>query len=111
MAERSLLKENEQTALRVLKDGLSSRYDLLDFRLFGSKARGDGDDNSDIDVMIKLEAFTPDIRMEIYHLAFDASLEYECLISPVIYTAREIEDGPLSESPLYKMIMREGIKL
>jgi uncharacterized protein len=108
---RALLKENEQTALRVLKDGLSSRYKLLDFRLYGSKARGDGDDESDIDIMIKLETFTADIRMEIYHLAFDASLEYECLISPVIFTAREIEEGPLSESPLYKMIMREGIEL
>ncbi len=46
--------------------------------------------------MIKLEPFTADTRMEIYHLAYDASLEYECLISPAIFTVQEIEEGPLS---------------
>ena len=29
----------------------------------------------------------------------------------VIYDRTEIEDGPLSESPLYKNVVREGVPL
>jgi len=48
------LSENEKAALIELKDALSKKFTLLDFRLFGSKARGDREPDSDIDVMIIL---------------------------------------------------------
>ena len=37
------------------------------------------------------------------------SLEYDCFISVVIIGRRELEEGPLGESPLYRVIEREGI--
>jgi predicted nucleotidyltransferase len=35
-----VLKENEKKALKELKRALSEKFEILDFRLFGSKARG-----------------------------------------------------------------------
>jgi len=32
-------------------------------------------------------------------------------LSPAIFSRKELEEGPLSESPLYKAIQREGIPL
>jgi hypothetical protein len=32
-----VLKRNEEIALKALKEGFSSRYSILDFRIFGSK--------------------------------------------------------------------------
>jgi len=34
------LKDNEALALKSLKDALLQKYDVLDFRVFGSKIKG-----------------------------------------------------------------------
>ena len=36
------LAENEERALKQLRGELSARYPIIDFRLYGSKARGEG---------------------------------------------------------------------
>ena len=51
------LNQNEEQAILELKRALMEKYNLIDFRVFGSKARGDADPDSDIDVMIELEEF------------------------------------------------------
>ncbi len=103
------LKKKEENAVRALKEVLSSHYLLLDFRVFGSKIRGDASDHSDIDVMIEIPEINPQIESEIYDFVFDINLKNDCFISTVIFGRDEIEQGPLSESPIYKVIMREGI--
>ena len=102
------LKKNEEVALRILKERLTSDYPILDFRIFGSKVRGKDTPQSDIDVMIKVARLNPDIEAEIYDIVFDVNLENDCFISVIIFGKDEIEDGPMSESPVYKTIMKEG---
>ncbi|HLP46393.1 MAG TPA: nucleotidyltransferase domain-containing protein [Candidatus Kapabacteria bacterium] len=103
------LKKNEENAVRSLKESLAGQYSLLDFRLFGSKARGDDSDQSDIDVMIEIPESNPEIESGIYDSVFDINLKNDCLISVVIFGKDELEEGPLSESPIYKTIMKEGV--
>jgi len=102
------LKKNEEKALRVLKDELSRNFDVINLRVFGSKVRGEDTPESDIDVMIELDEYNPDIKSQIYDIIFDINLENDTFISATIFTKKEIEEGPLSESPIYKAIMREG---
>lgn len=106
-----VLKENEQKALFELKQTLGGRYRLLDFRLFGSKAKGLDVAGSDIDVMIELEVVTPQIELEIANLVFDTNLANDCFVSTVIFSRKELEEGPLDQSPLYKAIQKDGIAL
>ncbi len=103
------LKKNEENAVRALKQSLTGQYSLLDFRVFGSKIRGDDTDQSDIDVMIEIPESNPEIESGIYDLVFDVNLKNDCFISVVIFGKDEIEEGPLSESPIYKVIMKEGV--
>lgn len=105
------LKENEKRAIFRLKEALKERYALLDFRLFGSKARGEDTTDSDIDIMIELEEYTPQIESEIDDLVFEINLSLDCFISTVIFGKKELEEGPLGESPIYRVIAREGIKV
>jgi predicted nucleotidyltransferase len=103
------LKRNEEIALKVLKERLTSHYSILDFRIFGSKIRGEDTSQSDIDVMIKIADLNPGIESDIYDIVFDVNLENDCFISVIIFSKEEIEKGPMSESPIYKTIMREGV--
>jgi hypothetical protein len=36
---------------------------------------------------------------------------HDAFISAVIFGKKEIEEGPLSESPIYKVCKREGVSL
>lgn len=105
------LKHAEKNALLALKKILSEKYDLLDFRVFGSKAREEDTPESDIDVMIELAEISPWIEAEIDSLIFTINLEYDCFISAVLFGKKELEEGPLDQSPLYRVIEREGISL
>jgi len=108
-AMKLTLKKNEDRALRVLKEELSRRFNIIDLRLFGSKVRGEDTPESDIDVMIELDECNPDIKSKIYDIVFEINLENDTFISTTIFSRKEIEDGPMSESPIYKTILREGV--
>ncbi len=105
------LAENEERALRELHDNLYERYPILDFRLFGSKARGEGRKDSDLDVMIEIPDYDRVIVEEIDDIIYKINLEYDVFISAIIFGKDEVEQGPMSESPIYKVIQQEGIPL
>ena len=111
MKKPALLRKNEEAAIKSLRDALLTRFKLLDLRVFGSKARGDWSTDSDIDVMIEVENYSTQIEAEIDDLVFEINLAHDCLISTVIYGRQELEEGPLGESPLYKAIKREGLRV
>jgi predicted nucleotidyltransferase len=104
-----LPKEND--ALRALNNILEEKYNILDFRIYGSKAKGTDVQGSDIDIMIVLEDHSSAIASEIDDLIFDINLKYDCLISALYFGRNELESGPLAESPIYKKIMQEGVPL
>jgi predicted nucleotidyltransferase len=100
---------NEKKALNDLKIELNKRYELLDLRIFGSKAKGLDTPESDLDVMVVLKNLTPKIESEIDDLIFEINIENDCLITAIFFDQEELELGPLSESPIYKKISQEGI--
>jgi predicted nucleotidyltransferase len=105
------LAENEYAALHRLRKELEERFSLIDIIVFGSKARGDDSEDSDIDIMIKLERYTPAIESVVDDIIFSINLYYDTFISATIFGKDELESGPLSESPIYKVIEREGVRL
>jgi predicted nucleotidyltransferase len=102
---------NEKQALNDLKDRLLKKYGILDFKVFGSKAKGTDVEDSDLDIMIVLEDHSPLVESEIDDLIFDNNLKYDCFITALYFGRKELEMGPLTESPIYKKILQEGISL
>jgi uncharacterized protein len=77
---------NEKMALKALQTELSKDFSLKDFRLFGSKARGDDSPGADLDVMIVLEDSSPAVEEKIDDLIFDLNLKYDCLITALYFS-------------------------
>lgn len=111
MGTLGYLDPNELLALNDLKHSLNNGFQLVDFFLYGSKARGTADPDSDIDVMIELEELTPTFYDKVFDLVFDVNLRHGVFISAVLFGRKELEEGPMSASPLYKVIEREGVRL
>jgi len=105
------LADHEQRALKVLRERLFEKYPIVDLRLFGSKARGEGRSDSDLDVMIEIPVNDPAIVEDIDDIIYRINLDHDVFISAVIFGRDEIEEGPMSEAPIYKVIQREGIPL
>lgn len=102
---------NEERALAELMEEVQKRYDVVEVRLFGSKARGTDTGESDVDVMILLRRWTPEIESEIDDLVFDVNLKHACFITPIYFSEEEIQSGPMAASPIYRRIMAEGVRL
>ena len=100
---------NEKAALEELKRVLRERCGVTSVVVYGSKARGDDTPDSDIDVMIVLDDYTPQTEAAVDKVVYEINLAHDCLISVVIFGRRELEEGPLGESPLYKRIQAEGV--
>ena len=105
------LKNKEIKALLELKNILYQKFPIVEFKLFGSKAKNKSTKESDIDVMIELEKYNIEIEKEIDRIIFEINLKYNVLISALIMDRNEIENGPMSESPIYKVIQKEGISI
>jgi predicted nucleotidyltransferase len=103
------MRLEEKTALDELKQILLERCGVTSVIVYGSKARGDDSPDSDIDVMIVLEEYTPAVEAVVDEAVYDINLAHDCLISVVIFSRRELEEGPLGESPLYRRILAEGV--
>jgi predicted nucleotidyltransferase len=68
------------------------RERLFDVRLFGSYARGDHNEESDIDVMVILDMSVAEVRKgryDICRIAASLELKYNVTISPVSYGKEE----------------------
>jgi predicted nucleotidyltransferase len=79
--------------------------------LFGSRARGDAEPDSDIDVMIVLKepgADSGDDRDRYMQIAAELSLKYDAVIIPFLTDASTYVSSDFS---IYQNIRREGIAL
>ena len=86
---------------------------LVDVRLFGSYARGDHSEHSDIDVMIILNMERSEARKylsRVCKLASEIDLKYDVVISPVIRSNHDY--NMFKERPgFYNNVMREGVSV
>jgi predicted nucleotidyltransferase len=105
------MRENDLRIAEELKKKLSQVVQLLDFRVFGSRARGDADEYSDMDVFLKVERIDPLIKEEIEDVIWEVGFENFIVISPLIFTREEIENTPLRSSPIVKNISEEGVSI
>jgi len=106
----TLMPVDIKRLLAELKKGLTELYGqrLKGVYLFGSYARGDYDENSDLDVMIVLdnyESYWEELVRSV-ELASDLSLEYNVMISRTIMTEEQWRKGDL---PVLRNVRAEGI--
>ena len=79
--------------------------------VYGSYARGDYRDNSDVDIMILVKMTDEEIRTvknDIYDLAFEVEMNTGIEISPVIKNEEQYEYG-VDTLPFYRNVRDEGI--
>jgi predicted nucleotidyltransferase len=112
----SHLTPNERAGLTVFIHRLHQDYgaNLLRVILFGSKARGDFDDQSDLDVLVVVHMSGEDYWQHwrrIIDMAWEVELAYSLVISSIIKNEHDYTKLCEHRSLLARNIERDGIAL
>jgi predicted nucleotidyltransferase len=106
------IRDHDLSIAIKLKERISTVASLADFKVFGSRARGDADDYSDLDVFIEVESLDKALKARITDIAWEVGFENDCtLIAPLIFTRYEIEESPLRISSIVQAIAEEGVRI
>jgi len=100
----------EKKVLERLRALLLERVRLYKLILFGSRARGEADPYSDMDVVVILDE-PPDEknRNVASDCAWEAGFEAGIVVVPVVFSRDEWEQGPERYSLLVQAVEAEGV--
>jgi predicted nucleotidyltransferase len=107
------LTPKEKLALQEYLNRLRQEYgrDVLSVKLYGSKARGDYHEDSDLDLFVRIGQDNRQTYAKMYLIASDIELKYDLILGMMLV-------GPTHHSlmrrlgePLYRNVQREGIEL
>jgi predicted nucleotidyltransferase len=102
--------QDRQTALEF-KRRVAAVAPILQFCVFGSRARGDAIVESDLDVFLVVDHIDTGLREKISELAWEVGFENDVVLSTFVVTAEQLERGPVGVSPIVRKIEEEGIRL
>lgn len=101
----------EKKVLDTFKSLLLKRLSIHKIVLFGSRARGDATQYSDMDVVVILDKVSDEKGNYISDCAWEAGFEYGIVVVPVVFSRDEWENSPERYSLLVQAVEMEGVSI
>jgi len=104
------IKDNEKNAVLEASAMLREAFPVKEVVLFGSKARGDDDEESDIDLLVlTTQPVSWNERKAINNALYEIQMKYDIIISTLITTVTEWNEGTFSVLPIHGEISDQGV--
>jgi len=104
-----LMTPTEKEAMLRLQSDISNVTGVTRVVLFGSRARGDFNGNSDYDILVVMDRMDIQIKNEIIHVLHEIEMDYSIPLSPVIRTEAEYQKNSQMGSRFITNIENDGI--
>ena len=107
------LKSKDEAAIEefVNRVRVALGQNLVEVKLFGSKATGTDAPDSDIDLLVTVAEAGVAVEDKVLDIAFDVNLKHEVYISPRVIDRATLTNPVWSITPFLKAIEQEGISL
>jgi len=105
------MRPEDYRIAKEFKRRLCQAVPVIDVLVFGSRARGDHESDSDMDISIEMQSLDREIRDRVYDIAWEVGLEYMTVLSPLIFTHEELTNSPLRSSSIVHSIQNEGVRI
>jgi len=102
------LTNSEFEKTEELAQVFRERFGAEEIILYGSAARDELEEGSDIDLLVVLPKVDWETEKKISDICFSAELECGRVFSVICYSVEELEHSPLRVSPLVLNARREG---
>ena len=99
----------DQEVLAEFAAAVRKRFPEARVWAFGSRARADFTEESDLDVCIVVDHLDDVVDQEISHIAWAVGFEHDVVVCPVPFSRQEFEAGPCAQSSIVQNILREGV--
>ncbi len=103
------MDEESRQALDEFAARVRQRFPQARVWAYGSRARGGETPESDLDVCVVVDRLDEQVRKQLSEISWRVGFERGLVLSTVVYSRKEFEDGPCSESPLVLSILEEGV--
>ena len=104
-----MIRNDDLQTGKEFKDLLQKQVSVSEVLIYGSRARGDADPDSDLDILVVIYDEETGSREKVYDAAWETGLKRKVVISTIVVTRREITQTALRSSPLIQSVRREGI--
>lgn len=106
------LTDQETLAIEELISKVRAAFQVKNVILFGSKARGDSNENSDVDIMVIIEEEeTKEKRNKLSEISFEVNYKYDTNIYAGLGYSSKWENKEYLSLPLPSNITKEGVEL
>lgn len=105
------MTEQDYQIAKTLKRRIQRVTPVIDLRVFGSRARGDADEFSDLDVYVEVPSTDKKIKDQIRDVVWEVGFENFVFISCLIVSHEEVTESPLRSSPIIRNIAEDGIRI
>lgn len=103
------MQEKELKVIEKFKSLVSQRAEVHEIRVFGSRARGDATEYSDLDVLVVVDHLDHTVEKYISDCAWEAGFPEDIIIMPIAISVDTLKNSPIRESVFIKNIYREGV--
>lgn len=103
------MSQDDRRLLRRFAAQVKGHFPQAAIWAFGSRSRGDAQEESDFDICVVLPEKRSADETLIEQIAWELGFEQGCVVMPLVLSRQEFEEGPMAGSPLFVNIRREGV--
>ena len=105
------MTNKEKIVLDKFKSLLLERIPVCHMVLFGSRARGNADEYSDMDVIVVTDNLNKETEDYISDCAWEAGIDAGIVVCPISYSGDEWESRLIQRSKFVESVIEDGIYL
>ncbi|MBF0505919.1 MAG: nucleotidyltransferase domain-containing protein [Nitrospirae bacterium] len=103
------MQQKDLKIAEKFKSLVAQRVKVHEVKIFGSRARGNATEESDLDVLIVVDHLDHALEKFISECAWEAGFPEDVVVVPIAISIDSMKSSALRESVFIKTVYREGV--